>query len=311
MSNIIEVKSLRKSYKEVEAVKGIHFSVKEGSFFAFLGENGAGKSTTINIIASLIKQTSGEVYINGYQVGKQDEQIRKEIGVVFQGNMLDKYLTVKENLVNRGLLYGLSRKQIKERITSLSDKIGIKEILNRPYGNLSGGQKRRADIVRALINQPKILILDEPTTGLDPYTRKCVWETLKQLKEEQNLTIFLTTHYMEEAAGSDYVVIMDSGYIKAEGTPEQLRLKYSSDRLIVLSDDTPSISQSLKTMKYSFKIDRNKINISLKSSFDAIDIVSILKDKIESFEVLRGNLEDVFINVTGRSIQNNEVNYYE
>jgi len=311
MSNIIEVKNLRKSYKEVEAVKGIDFNVKEGSFFAFLGENGAGKSTTINIIATLINKTSGEVLVNQNQIGKRDDLIRKDIGVVFQGNMLDKLLTVKENLIQRGILYGASKKEVSERIVTLSQKIGVIDILNRPYGQLSGGQKRRADIIRALINQPRILILDEPTTGLDPYTRKCVWETIQQLKEELNLTIFLTTHYMEEANGADYVLIMDKGHIKAEGTPLQLRLKYSSDRLILLPNDIHTTAKVLETKKHSFKIDQNKIIVSLKTSFDAIDIVTALKENIQGFEVIRGNLEDVFISVIGHSIQSNEVIKYD
>lgn len=304
---IIEVKNLCKSYKDIEAVKGISFTVQEGSFFAFLGENGAGKSTTINIIATLIQKTAGEVFINRHQIGPEDHLVRKDIGVVFQGSMLDKYLTVKENLVQRGTLYGLAKAEILERIESLSEKIGVTEILHRPYGKLSGGQKRRADILRALINRPKLLILDEPTTGLDPYTRKCVWETIQQIKREQNLTVFLTTHYMEEAAGADYVVIMDSGQIKAQGTPEQLRLKYSSDRLFLLADEPASIAEILETRQHSFKVDRDKIIVSLKTSFDALAIVSALKEKIQGFEVIRGNMEDVFINVTGHSIQENEV----
>ncbi len=307
MASIIEVIDLHKSYKDVEAVKGMSFSVQEGSFFAFLGENGAGKSTTINIITTLIQKTSGDVFVNQYQVGKQDHLIIRDIGVVFQRSMLDKYLTVQEILTQRGTLYGIPKNILMERITTLSQKIGITDILHRPYGKLSGGQKRRADIVRALVNQPKLLILDEPTTGLDPYTRRCVWETIQQLKQEQNLTVFLTTHYMEEAAGADYVVIMDSGQMKAEGTPEQLRLKYSSDRLYLLTDDPPSIADILESGQHHFKIDRDKIIVSLKTSFDAIAIVSALKEKIQGFEVIRGNMEDVFINVTGRSLENREV----
>lgn len=307
MAKIVEVNNLRKVYKDIEAVKGISFSVQEGSFFAFLGENGAGKSTTINIIASLIQKTSGEVYINQHRVGPDDQLIRKDIGVVFQGSMLDKYLTVKENLIQRGTLYEIPKNELLERIASLSEKIGVTDILHRPYGKLSGGLKRRADIVRALLNRPRLLILDEPTTGLDPYTRKCVWETVQQIKQEQNLTVFLTTHYMEEAAGADYVVIMDSGQIKAQGTPEQLRLKYSSDRLILLADEPASIVDILETRQHSFKIDRERIIVSLKSSFDALTIVTDIKEKIQGFEVIRGNMEDVFINVTGRSIQINGV----
>lgn len=308
MSNIIEIKNLKKSYKnKVEAIKGITFSVKEGSFFAFLGENGAGKSTTINIITTLIKKTSGDIMVNNHQVDYNDLEIRKDIGVVFQGNMLDKHLTVKENIFSRGVLYGLSKKEIIERMLELAAKIGVTDFLDRQYGNLSGGQKRRADIVRALINKPKVLILDEPTTGLDPYTRQCVWETIKQLKEESNLTIFLTTHYMEEAARADYIVIIDSGEIKAEGTPEQLRLQYSSDKLILTAKKVNRITESLKEMNHRFTIDRDRIIVHLDNSFEAIDIIKKIRNEIEGFEVIRGNIDDVFINVTESKLHNKEV----
>lgn len=308
MSNIIEIKNLRKSYKNnVEAIKGITFSVKEGSFFAFLGENGAGKSTTINIITTLIKKTSGDIMVNNHQVDYNDLEIRKNIGIVFQGNMLDKHLTVKENIISRGILYGISKKEIIERMLELAAKIGVTDFLDRQYGNLSGGQKRRADIVRALINKPKVLILDEPTTGLDPYTRQCVWETIKQLKEESNLTIFLTTHYMEEAAGADYIVIIDSGEIKAAGTPEQLRLQYSSDKLILTAKKVNRITESIKEMNHKFTIDRDRIIVHLDNSFEAIDIIKKIRNEIEGFEVIRGNIDDVFINVTESKLHNKEV----
>ena len=249
MPNIIEIKDLWKKYKNVEAVKGIDFSVKEGSFFALLGENGAGKSTTIHILSTLLKKSSGEVIINRHRIDEEDDAIRQDIGVVFQGNMLDQYLTVRENIEGRGFLYGMEKEVIRQTMLELSEKIGVIDILDRRYGKLSGGQKRRADIVRALINQPRLLIMDEPTTGLDPYARRCVWEVIKQLKEERKLTIFLTTHYMEEAACADEIVIMDSGEIKACGTPEQLRLQYSSDRLILIPKEPEGWNSSFVSFR--------------------------------------------------------------
>lgn len=296
MSEIIQVKSLVKTYKSVEAIKGIDFSVKEGSFFAFLGENGAGKSTTINIIATLISKTSGDVIINQHFIDQEDNKIRNDIGVVFQGNMLDKHLTVKENILNRGSLYGMSKKKITEYMMQLSEKIDIKDILDRRYGKLSGGQKRRADIVRALINKPKILILDEPTTGLDPYSRQCVWEVIRQLNKEDKLTIFLTTHYMEEAATADYVVIMASGEIKASGSPEQLKMKYSSDRLILYMKDTDMDLSVLEKMGYCFQRDREMIRVLIDNSFEALNIIDQFRTNIESFEIHKGNMDDVFLN---------------
>ena len=297
MKNMIEVKNLKKSYKDVEAVKGISFSVQSGSFFALLGENGAGKTTTINIIATLLKKSSGEVKVNENTVDADDSLIRKDIGVVFQNNMLDNYLTVRENIINRGRMYHLSSVNIKNRIKLLSNKIGLSDFLDRRYGKLSGGQKRRADIARALINEPKILILDEPTTGLDPKTRKSVWEMVKTLKQETGLTVFLTTHYMEEAAQADRIVILDSGQIKVQGTPQTLRLKFSSDRLIIIPKEKEKVIDHLQFMGYEYSSHKETVDVCLDNSIQAIDIIYKLRNDIDEFEVIRGNMDDVFINV--------------
>ena len=303
MLEIIEVKSLIKNYKDIQAVKGIDFTVQEGSFFAFLGENGAGKSTTINIIATLIKKTSGDVIINKHHIDQDDDLIRNEIGVVFQENMLDKHLTVRENIINRGSLYGKSNSEINSYMMELSEKIGIKDILDRRYGRLSGGQKRRVDIVRALIHKPSILILDEPTTGLDPYSRKCVWEVIRQLNKEKKLTIFLTTHYMEEAVSSDYIVIMSEGEIKASGTPEQLKMEYSKDQLVFTCKKKDTDISAVDKMGYSYQRDRERVNVWIPNPFEALKVIDALRDDIESFEVIKGTMDDVFLNVTsGNSI---------
>lgn len=298
LPNAIEIKDLHKSYKQIKAVKGINLAVGEGSFFALLGKNGAGKSTTINIIATLVRKTSGEVTVNGHRVNRDDRAIRRDIGVVSQGHTLDRHLSVRENIIHRGALYGLSRPQVEARLHTLAPKIGVVEFLGRRYGHLSGGQKRRADILRALINEPTILILDEPTTGLDPHTRQSVWETILRLKRENGLTVFLTTHYMEEAAGADHIVIMDRGTVRASGTPEQLRLMYSTDRLILIPRNTDSVAAALRDMHAAYTTDRDRLVIPLTDSLEVVPIINRVKDAIAGLEVIRGNMDDVFINVT-------------
>ena len=199
MKNIIEVHNLYKNYAQIQAVKGISFYVEEGSLFAFLGPNGAGKSTTINILSTLLTHDQGEVIVNGIPLGAHDDAIRNAIGIVFQEGVLDPLLTVQENLLTRGSIYGLNRTELHNRIAEALSVTGITDLANRRYGSLSGGQKRRTDIARALINRPRILFLDEPTTGLDPQTRKNVWDTIKKLQEAENMTVFITKQYIEEA----------------------------------------------------------------------------------------------------------------
>lgn len=293
----IEIKNLKKKYKNIEAVKDISFSVKKGSFFVFLGENGAGKSTTINILATLLKKTSGQVLIDGLKVDKDDKDIRHKLGVVFQKNMLDDFMTVKENLIHRGKLYKLSCDVIENQIEKLADQLGIRDYLDRKYGDLSGGQRRRADIARALINEPKLLILDEPTTGLDPYTRKCVWEAIKQLKQEKELTVFLTTHYMQEAAGADYIVVIDKGQIKAEGTYEMLRSQFSYDKLVLIPDVEEVMTKQLDSLGIAYNCDRERYVVHLNDSMDSLEILEQIKQYIKGFEVIRGDMDDVFLNI--------------
>lgn len=231
MSDIITVSSLKKSFGKVKAVKGIDFSVKKGSLFAFLGPNGAGKSTTIDILCTLNKYDDGDVTIAGFDLDHDADEIRKSIGVVFQDNLLDKKLTVRENLMIRAGFYYNTKAKRKAAVDDAAKYSEIEEFIDRDYGALSGGQRRRVDIARALLNTPQLLFLDEPTTGLDPQTRKHIWETVERLQKENNMTIFLTTHYMEEAAKADYVVIMDDGLIVAQGTPYELKEKYSVEHI--------------------------------------------------------------------------------
>lgn len=297
IKNVIEVNNLSKNFGAIKAVDDITFTVPEGYLFAFLGTNGAGKSTTISIISTLLKKSGGKVSVAGSFVDENDEEIRRNIGVVFQDNLLDPLLTVRENIIMRGTLYGLSKSEIVARMDKLAQSIGTSEYMNQRYGTLSGGQKRRADIVRALINMPKVLILDEPTTGLDPSTRQKVWQIINQLKQEQGLTIFLTTHYMEEAAIADKIVVINKGKIIATGTPEQLRIKYSKDRLHIIPKNEHKEDILALIEGSIYKEDRDMIIIELENSMQSLEILNKISSKILAFEVIRGNMDDAFINI--------------
>ncbi len=303
MDQIIQVKGLRKSYGSVEAVKDIDFNVDTGTLFAFLGPNGAGKSTTIDMIATLLKPDKGTIEIDGHFVGKEDDTIRGLIGIVFQDSLLDKLLTVRENLRTRGAFYGLSGSELKTATERAINATGISEFIDRPYGKLSGGQKRRSDIARALINTPKVLFLDEPTTGLDPQTRQSVWETITDLQKEHGMTVFLTTHYMEEAANADHVVIIDHGEILAQGTPVSLKDRYSSDILKLLPKDKNELEELLKEHGLSYTIANQIYRIPLMHTTDAIDLIEECRDNLTNIELLNGTMDDVFINITGREIR--------
>lgn len=298
---MIEVTGLVKNYKEVEAVKGISFAVEEGAFFAFLGVNGAGKSTTINVLCTVLEKTSGCVKIGGYDLDTERGKIKELIGIVFQNSVLDKQLTVKENLVSRAAYYGLCKKEIKARIAELTEIFELGEILNRRYSDLSGGQRRRVDIARALINRPKLLFLDEPTTGLDPMTRVKVWEIIHKLRQETGLTVFLTTHYMEETVDCDDVVILDDGRIAAHGTPHDLKEQYASNRLIWYTPQSAKKDAMLKNegLSYEYSLDSYKIDIDKIRK--ATDLIRRF-DEIDDYEFIKGNMDDVFLNVTGKRL---------
>lgn len=300
MSKIIEVKNLVKSYNKIDAVKGISFSVEEGSFFAFLGINGAGKSTTINILCTVLQKNSGSVKLGGYDLDKQADKIKQLIGIVFQNSVLDVQLTVKENLISRASYYGLSRAESKKRISELSKIFDLSEIMNRKYGKLSGGQKRRVDIARGLINKPKILFLDEPTTGLDPQTRTRVWDIIHKLRKETGLTVFLTTHYMEETADCDTVVVLDNGKILADDSPNNLKKNYAHNRLIWYRDKSKTAEQRLESENCDFEYDNDAYKIKIESSVDATRLINKLD--IVDYEVIKGTMDDVFLNITGKRL---------
>ncbi len=301
--NIINVTGLIKSYRSVKAVRSIDFHVREGELFAFLGPNGAGKTTTIDIICTLLKPDSGQIVINGYTLGREDDKIRKDIGIVFQDNTLDNLLTVKENLYVRGSFYGIGKKELSDSIKIAIEATGVGNFLNRPYGKISGGQRRRADIARALVNTPKILFLDEPTTGLDPQTRKSVWDTIRNLQSETGMTVFLTTHYMEEAARADYVAIIDNGLISASGTPSELRAKYSMDMLKLVTADIDKLKDLLKKLNIEFSISGGALIIHIPDTLGALPLVNKVQNLISGFEVTSGSMDDAFVKITGHSIR--------
>lgn len=301
MANIIEVRNLVKNYKDVKAVRDISFDVEEGSFFAFLGINGAGKSTTINILCTVLEKDSGKVLIGGYDLDKQKDKIKDLIGIVFQGSVLDKQLTVKENLISRASYYGLNKKEINARIAELIKIFDLSEIINRRYGKLSGGQRRRVDVARALINKPKILFLDEPTTGLDPKTRMQVWNIIHNLRKETGLTVFLTTHYMEETIDCDNVVIIDSGSIAANDTPHSLKALYAHNSLVWYTDKSDNAERILDSDNLEYEYIGGAYKIKILNSKTATMLLS-KHEEIEDYEVIKGNMDDVFLKVTGKRL---------
>ena len=303
MSKIVEVKSLVKSYKDVKAVKGIDFYVEEGKLFAFLGPNGAGKSTTIDMICTYLKPDSGEIIVDGCTVGKNDDEIRRKIGIVFQDSVLDPILTIRENITLRGSFYGLKGKKLAKAVEDACKIVNITEFMDRPYGKLSGGQRRRADIARALVNTPKILFLDEPTTGLDPQTRQNVWETIEKLQKENNMTVFLTTHYMEEAAEADYVIVIDNGTLAAKGTPAQLKEKYAKNTLRIVPHNSKKLTDYFNSNKIEFTNTADVFIVTITNTTDALKIVDSVRDNIKSLEIVKGTMDDAFIGITGKEIR--------
>ena len=295
----ISVRELRKSFGDVQAVKGISFDVPEGSFFAFLGPNGAGKSTTISIICSLLGKDSGEVTVFGKDTS--DPSMRNTIGVVFQDSMLDQRLTVRENIAIRGAMYGLD--DLDKAVDDAISEADATEFADRPYGKLSGGQRRRADIARALVHRPRLLILDEPTAGLDPQTRRNIWETITDLNRRSRLTVFLTPHYMEEAAGADDIVVINKGEIVAHGTPATLRESFCSDSMLVQPKDMDSVRKVLDGSGIGYNVENDTIVIPLASTLDSVPIIASLDGMMLSLEVRTGTLDDAFINITGEAIE--------
>ena len=299
-NNVIEISNLCKEFGDVKAVNDLSFSVKRGELFAFLGVNGAGKSTTINIMCGQLSKNSGSIIIDGKDIDKDLSAIKSELGVVFQGSMLDNALSVYDNLQSRAALYGIHGKEFKTRLDELSTLLSFKDILKRPYGKLSGGQRRRIDIARSLLHKPKILILDEPTTGLDPQTRTLLWNVISDLRKNEKITVFLTTHYMEEAADADYVIILDSGKISAKGTPLELKNTYTGDFITVYNATENSIASLGADYE---QIRPDVFRLSVPNTSVATELIIKNPELFTDFEITKGKMDDVFLSVTGKTLE--------
>lgn len=299
MEDIIRIDDLYKSYGEVKAVQGISFRVKKGELFAFLGLNGAGKSTTISIMCGQLQKDRGMVALNGKNLDENADEIKRAIGVVFQNSVLDKPLSVYDNLKTRAALYGIVGEAFERRLQELSKLFELQDILRRPVGKLSGGQRRRVDVARALIHNPEILILDEPTTGLDPQTRKAVWGIIEGLRKQRGMTVFLTTHYMEEAADADYIVILDCGKIAAEGTPLQLKNAYTGDYITlygVTEREVQALGKSYEKLPEGYRV-------CVANTQEATKLILSHAALFQDYEITKGKMDDVFLAVTGKTLK--------
>ncbi|MBC3602052.1 ABC transporter ATP-binding protein [Listeria monocytogenes] len=296
---MIKLINVVKKFGKIEAVKGINLEVEKGSLFAFLGENGAGKSTTLSMICTESEPTSGEIFIDDEKLTFKNRKLfRQKLGVVFQENVLDDLLTVRENLYNRASLYGKTKAEITERLALVSSIMGIEDILNRRFEKLSGGQKRRAEIARAIMHDPEILLLDEPTTGLDPKNRVSVWKIIDYLREELGMTVFLTTHYLEEAKDADQLAVIHKGKIIAQGTPANIRSRFSVDKIFFYDAKVAELQKIMKKMNLPFKVTNRTMRVDVID--ENVEILAILNQAIgfyDSFEVIKGNLDDAFISM--------------
>lgn len=298
MKNIIEIDRLNKRFGEVHAVNDLSFRVKEGELFAFLGVNGAGKSTTINIMCGQLAKDGGSIVIDGNDLDRDIDRIKRGLGVVFQNSVLDAALSVRDNLESRAALYGIVGNAFSKRLSELSALLDFEDLLNRAVGKLSGGQRRRIDIARALLHKPRILILDEPTTGLDPQTRRTLWNVIAALRKSENMTVFLTTHYMEEAADADYVVILDSGKIAAQGTPLELKNAYTGDFITLYGVDEDSV----RSLGADYEILRDAYRLSVPNTAAATELILAHSQIFVDYEITKGKMDDVFLAVTGKTL---------
>lgn len=298
MENIIEITHLNKCFGEVRAVQDLSFCVKEGELFAFLGINGAGKSTTINIMCGQLDKDAGTVKIGGVDLDTDPDSIKRNLGVVFQNSVLDKDLSVQDNLQSRAALYGIQGKAFRQRLAELAELLEFKDLLKRCVGKLSGGQRRRIDIARALLHRPEILILDEPTTGLDPQTRSTLWRVVDDLRKNEGMTVFLTTHYMEEAADADYVVILDSGRIVAEGTPLTLKNTYTGDFITLYGVE----EEQIKRLNVPYEAIREAYRVSVPNTAAATELILKYPEIFQDYEITKGKMDDVFLSVTGKKL---------
>ena len=302
MENIMEIRHLHKSFGAVQAVQDLNFCVKKGELFAFLGVNGAGKSTTINILCGELRKDSGSVTICGTDLDTDPDSIRRKLGVVFQNSVLDRDLSVRDNLRSRAALYGIHGAAFENRLSELTELLEFGDLLKRPLGKLSGGQRRRIDIARALLHEPEILILDEPTTGLDPQTRVNLWQVIATLRREKGMTVFLTTHYMEEAADADFVVIIDHGRISAEGTPLQLKNTYTGDFITLYGIDEAQV----RLLNAPYEAIRDAYRVSVPDTAAATELILRHPAVFRDYEITKGKMDDVFLSVTGKKLTGGE-----
>ncbi len=302
MKTIIHIDHLQKCFGEVKAVQDLSFQVREGELFAFLGVNGAGKSTTINILCGQLAKDSGIVLVDGMDLDHSPNAIKREMGVVFQNSVLDAALSVYDNLQSRAALYGITGEAFRTRLAVLAKLLDFTDLMKRTVGKLSGGQRRRIDVARALFHRPRILILDEPTTGLDPQTRKMLWNVISDLRKNENMTVFLTTHYMEEAAEADYVVILDSGKISAEGTPLELKNTYTGDYITLYGTDEAEVQK----LGVPYEKIRDAYRLSVPNTQTATALIVSHPELFADFEITKGKMDDVFLAVTGKTLLGGE-----
>ena len=296
MEHIIEIEHLDKRFGEVQAVRDLSFHVRQGELFAFLGVNGAGKSTTISILCGQLAKDGGSVRVCGESVDGNMAGIARRLGVVFQNSVLDGALSVRDNLRSRAALYGITGGAFQTRLAELAKLLDFENLLGRTLGKLSGGQRRRIDIARALLHRPEILILDEPTTGLDPQTRKLLWDVVQKLRRSENMTVFLTTHYMEEAADADYVVILDGGAIAAEGTPLALKNAYTGDFITLYGvQELPELGLPCERL-------RGAVRIAVPDTAAATRLILAHPALFTDYEITKGKMDDVFLAVTGKKL---------
>ena len=300
--NSIEIKHLTKTFGDIKAVDDLSFTVEKGTFFSFLGVNGAGKSTTISMICGELTSDTGEIYIEGKDTKTHMNEVRTTIGVVYQTSALDDVLTVYDNLKYRAALYGITGDSFKKKLEELSLLLDFKDFLKKPLNKLSGGQRRRIDIARALIHEPELLILDEPTTGLDPQTRKILWEVIDDLRKEKHMTVFLTTHYMEEAAEADQVVIIDHGCQIASGTPHELKQKYAYDYLNIYHVK----EEDIKSLGHPYIYNKDHYTIRINHPGVVKEMILQKPEMFNDFELVKGKMDDVLLNVTGNKLPGGE-----
>ena len=305
----IQVENLQKKYGRLEAVKSVSFEVDEGEIFGFLGPNGAGKTTTINVLCTLLNPSGGSASVNGYDVVKQRNEVRRSIGLVFQESTLDEYLTAEQNLLFHSYAYGGSKDIRDQRMKDLLDLVDLWDRRKGKTRTYSGGMKRRLEIVRGLIHHPRVLFLDEPTLGLDPQTRRYIWDYVEDIRVKENLTIFLTTHYMDEAEHCDRIAVIDDGNIVAIDTPDKLKDGVGGDLVMIRATDNEAAAKELGenwSLESETQDDIVKFSVPKGEEF-LPEFVRNFKGELLSINVRRPTLDDVFLSLTGRDIRDEEV----